>query len=349
MKTLRRYKDIAGASIVAMADLREEILKRANEVLLATGRKEAKTYVGKDAWQAICQDSEVDLIYICTEWETHCMMAVEAMRRNKHVAVEVPAALTVEECHCLVKTAEQTQRHCFMTENCCYDHFTLATLEMQRAGFFGDIKHVEGAYIHNLREYYGTPDDKQTWMERQCALHRGNTYPTHAMGPIGMLLGLHRTDRMDYLTSMTGEGGINSTLIKTIKGVSILLQLDVRTLRPYNRLQTICGTKGFSQKYPLPTICNDELPEELQGDAALQFAEKYMQSSAAQFWKEGKARGVENEMNYAMDSRLIHCLQNGLPLDIDVYDAAEWSCIVELSALSAENGSQPIKIPDFLI
>jgi hypothetical protein len=48
-----------------------------------------------------------------------------------------------------------------------------------------------------------------------------------------------------------------------------------------------------------------------------------------------------------MDYRLIHCLRHGLPLDIDVYDAAEWSCIAELSEQSAQQGGIPIKIPDF--
>ncbi len=48
-----------------------------------------------------------------------------------------------------------------------------------------------------------------------------------------------------------------------------------------------------------------------------------------------------------MDRRLIHCLRNGLPLDIDVYDAAEWSCLSELSQLSAREGSRPVSIPDF--
>ncbi len=347
MKTLMRYADIAGASIVSLTDLNPENLERANEELNKSGRARAKCFIGKEAWREACADTETDLVYICTEWSSHCKIAVEAMKCGKHVAVEVPAATSVEECHLLVETAERTRRHCFMTENCCYDHFSLATLEMQKQNFFGRITHCEGAYIHNLRQYYGTPDDKLTWMEQQYALHTGNSYPTHAIGPIGWLLGLHRGDRMDYLVSLTSEGGVNSTLIKTLKGVSIVLQLDVKTPRPYSRIQTVCGTNGYAQKYPLPTIFSDSTDEHLTGDDALRFAEKFMQSSAAHLWNEGKARRVANEMNYAMDSRLIYCLQNGQPLDIDVYDAAEWSCLVELSARSAKNGSIPVKIPDF--
>ncbi len=348
MKTLRRYGDIAGAAIVGIADLRAERLECANKILAESGRPKARTYSGTEGWLEACADDATDLIYICTEWTSHCKIAVHAMQCGKHVAVEVPAATTVEECHLLVKTAESTGRQLFMTENCCYDHFSLAALEMHRQGFFGNLTHLEGAYIHNLREHYGSDTDRLHWMKQHYADCKGNAYPTHAIGPIAQLLGLREgKDRMESLTSVSGESGINHTLIRTAKGVSILLHLDVSTMRPYSRIQTICGTKGFSQKYPLPTICGEGLPEMLTGDTALHFAEKFMTGPAAQLWKEGKAKGVSNEMNYAMDSRLIHCIENNLPLDIDVYDAAAWSCLVELTTRSAENGGMPVEIPHF--
>ncbi len=269
------------------------------------------------------------------------MATVYAMQQGKDVAVEVPAATTVEECWQLVDTAEHTGRHCFMTENCCYDRFALATLEMKRRGLFGELTHCEGAYIHSLNIA------EHDWMEQTYAKHGGNPYPTHGLGPIGWLLNLHRGDRLDYLVSMTSQPGqINTTLLKTVKGKSIILQLDVYTRRPYNRLQTICGTKGFSQKYPVPTLQFGKT-KVLVGDKALEEAKNYEISDASLRWLQGQKLGVPNEMNYAMDSRLIHCLRHGLPLDIDVYDAAEWSCIAELSQISAQEGSRPIEIPDF--
>ena len=128
--------------------------------------------------------------------------------------------------------------------------------------------------------------------------------------------------------------------------MSILLQLDVSTNRPYNRLQTVCGTKGFAQKYPLPTL-QLEGEKLLTGNEALSAMQKFATSPASQLWQRGHQLGVPNEMNYAMDARLIYCLQNGLPLDIDVYDAAEWSCLAELTQLSASQGNIPIDIPQF--
>lgn len=358
MKTLERYAFIEGAEIRCLADISAERLEMAAQQLEQSGRPAAELLQGADAWREVCR-KDIDLVYICTDWSTHCEMAVEAMRCGKHVAVEVPAATTVEECRLLVEVAEQTRRHCFMTENCCYDFFALATMEIKKAGLLGNITHCEGAYIHDLRDKFGlTSQSAETarfWMERSCASHGGNPYPTHGIGPIGWLLGLHRGDRMDYLVSLTAQGEaedditgkVNTTLIKTVKGVSILLQLDVTTPRPYSRLQTVCGTKGFVQKYPLPTFQHLLQEHPLVGDEALKAVEHYANNEVTGVWKKGHELGVPNEMNYTMDCRLIHCLRNGLPLDIDVYDAAEWSCLAELSQLSAREGSRPVAIPDF--
>ncbi len=359
MKTLEPYAFIQGATIPYLVATDRDRLEAANRKLSDSGRPQAGLMEGKEAWKELCRQRDIDLIYICTDWQTHCEMAVEAMTCGKHVAVEVPAARTLEECRLLVHTAEETRRHCFMTENCCYDSFTLATLEMQRHGKLGKITHCEGAYIHDLRDVFGLTgtqgNSTRQWMERSCALHGGNSYPTHGIGPIGWLLDLHRGDRMDYLVSLTSQGGgpdellgrVNSTLIHTVRGISILLQLDVTTPRPYSRLQTVCGTTGFVQKYPVPTVQTIDTGHPLTASSALEEMEKYATGPASEIWKEGHAMGVPNEMNYTMDRRLIHCLRNGLPLDIDVYDAAEWSCLSELSQLSAREGSRPVSIPDF--
>lgn len=361
MKTLQRYAFVPNAEICYMADIDSEALERANAALEASGRPCAMTLCGADAWQEACQRTDVDLVYICTDWQTHASMAIYGMLHGKHVAVEVPAATSVEECRLLVETAEATRRHCFMAENCCYDFFALNTYEMNRRGMFGKIVHCEGAYIHNLGEANARSGNPSTghlasWIEKSYKQHGGNPYPTHGIGPIAKLLGFHKADRMENLVSLTSthdaentssfSGNINSSLIRTTNGVTILLQLDVTTPRPYSRLQTICGTNGFAQKYPLPTVqIGDSI---YSGRSALDFMDCFAITTPAQQWKQGIAAGVDNAMNYVMDIRLIQALHLGLPLDIDVYDAAEWSCLAELTRLSASNGGQPIEIPDFL-
>lgn len=357
MKTLIRYAYIQHAEIRCIVDVASDRLEAANEALLQSGRPKADALCGTDAWKEACQRTDIDLVYICTEWSSHAAMCIHAMECGKHVAVEVPAATTVKECLALVETAERTQRHCFMTENCCYDFFALNTLEMNRRGLFGEITHCEGAYIHDLTPESADMDEHTAngWIERSCLLQGGNPYPTHGIGPIGQLLGFHRRDRMHHLVSITSAGSkqeklpvgrVNSTLIQTVNGVSILLQLDVTTHRPYSRMQTVCGTRAFAQKYPTPSL--QVGTESWSGEEALARMDRYAVSDASRLWKEGVEKRVPNAMNYAMDARLIHCLNHGLSLDMDVYDAAEWSCLVDLTRQSALQGGMPVEVPDFM-
>jgi hypothetical protein len=121
----------------------------------------------------------------------------------------------------------------------------------------------------------------------------------------------------------------------------------------------IVGTKGFANKYPNRGLAlGSEASEVLHSDDLT--AEKYLRDEQRDsllsaykypFVKEIEALarkvGGHGGMDFIMDYRLIYCLHNGLPLDQDVYDAAEWSCLVELSEVSIAHGSMPVVMPDF--
>ena len=342
LATLRRYQWIEGAEIVALSDLSSEAVERARQELMQyDASRVIHSFHGPSQWRNLCQCPDVDLVYICTDWSSHARMAVYAMQQGRHVAVEVPAATTVDECWQLVRTAKATGRHCTMLENCCYDVFHLGIMGMIGAGLFGEITHCEGAYIHDLR------DEHDNWRQQTIRHHQGNPYPTHGLGPVCQLLGINRTDRLTTLVSMTGLNNINNTLIQTARGRSILIQFDESTPRPYNRLQTLCGTQGYAQKYPRPTIQVSDNPALFDADAEA-MAECYQDADTRRLIADGTRLGVTNLMNYVMDRRLTDALLRGLPPDISVHDAALWSCVTELSALSASQGSKPVAIPDFI-
>lgn len=353
MKAVERYALIDGAEIVALADHKAEAVAEANRLMLASGRDRAREYAGPDGALALIGDAAVDLVYICTDWRSHAPLAVSAMEHGKHVAVEVPMAMTVAECEQLIDTALATRRHCMMLENCVYDDFASATRVMVSEGLLGDITHCEGAYLHDLNsEVEANGGAGNYWMAVDTLSQAGNAYPTHGMGAVALHLGLHRGDKMDYLVAMTNKadglhGRVSNTLIHTRMGRTILLQLDIGTPRPYSRLQTICGTRGFAQKYPVPTLRLHGMDAVAEGEQALQLTRTFREQGVAEWIDDGKAKGSPNTMNHVMDSRLVHCLRNGLPLDMDIFDAAEWSAIIELSSRSAALGSQPVEMPDF--
>lgn len=374
-----RYTQIEGIEIKAICDLKQDYIDRAQKTISDNKLPKAEEYIGEDAWKKLCERDDLDLIYICTDWLNHTPMAVYAMEQGKHVAIEVPAATTVQECWDLVNTAEKTQRHCMMLENCCYDFFELATLNMAQQGVFGELVHAEAAYIHDLRRYnFAGEDDPEyhyanMWRLRFNEKHTGNPYPTHGLGPVCQALNIHRGDKMNYLVSVSSEqfgmteyakekfgensseakkeyalGDMSTTIIKTEKGKTIMVQHDVTSPRPYSRHHVLSGTKGFAQKYPIMGIALDPdshefIPKEKMDEMLKQYEHPFVK----EIGEKAKQVGGHGGMDYIMDYRLIYCLRNGLPLDQDVYDAAEWSCLVELTEISARNGGKPVEIPDF--
>ena len=377
-ETLRRFMYQEGVEVVALCDVNKDFVKKAQQILSDNHKKPAlEFYNGPDDWKKVCELKNVDLVYSCTPWGLHTPIAVYAMEHGKHVATEVPAAISVDECWQLVNTSEKTRKHCMMMENCCYDFFEMATLNMAQQGLFGEIVHVEGAYIHDLRSLnFESPANggyQDMWRLKFSENHTGNPYPTHGLGPVCQVLSIHRGDKMNTLVSMSSNqfgmteyakrkygdnadsakinydlGDMNTTLIRTEKGKTIMIQHDVTNPRPYNRIHMISGTKGFAQKYPVQGIALDPaahtfLPQ-TQMDSLLT---AYEPQIVKEIGEKAKKVGGHGGMDFIMDTRLIYCLRNGLPLDQDVYDAAEWSCLTELTELSVRNGSIPVKIPDF--
>ena len=372
---VERMSNIEGVEITALCDKNPAGVERAQRILARRGMAAAKEYSGsEDAWKALCESSDVDLVYICTPWDLHTPMCVYAMENGKHAATEVPAAVTVEEAWQLVETSERTRKHCMMLENCCYDFFELLTLNMARQGFFGEVVHTEGAYIHDLlTNNFGKDSYSDMWRLRENQLRNGSLYPTHGLGPVCQILNVNRGDKMDYLTSMscndfqmgkmaarlasedafyapfdTGgyRGNMNTTLIRTSKGKTIMIQHDVTSPRPYSRIHLVSGTKGIAQKWPLPgKIATGHSWINAEGMKELE--EKYTPAIVKLVGEMAKEIGGHGGMDFMMDWRLIDCLRNGIPLDQDVYDAALWSVVAPLSEWSVANRSDSIDVPDF--
>lgn len=378
---VERMTHIPGVEIVALCDLLENRTQKANEILVKAGLPKALEFSGEEGWRKVTALPNVDLVYIATDWKHHAEMGVQAMKDGKNVAIEVPGAMTMKEIWDLINTSEKTRKHCMMLENCVYDFFELTTLNMAQQGLFGEILHAEGAYIHGLQPFWGAYWDN--WRMDYNKKHRGDIYATHGMGPAAQALNIHRGDKMNYLVSMdtkavgnpayikekTGEdvkdfrnGDHTMTMIRTEKGKTIQIQHDVTSPRPYSRMYQLSGTKGFANKYPQEgyaldskTIGTEVAPNHenlnahsfVPAEVKKALMEKYKHPIVKDIEEQAKKVGGHGGMDFIMDYRLIYCLQKGLPLDMDVYDLAEWSCLAPLTEISLDNNSAPVEIPDF--
>lgn len=370
---VNRMLNIKDIEVTALCDVNENAVKKSQQTLSNFKKQPAKEYFGDEyAWKKLCEQEDIDLIYIVTPWKWHVPMALYAMECGKHVAVEVPAATTMEDCWKLVEASERTKKHCMQLENCCYDFFEILTINMVQKGLFGEVMHGEGAYIHDLLgSLFGEPDyPGWRWDENHKS---GNPYPTHGLGPICWAMNINRGDKMEYLTSMSTNdfmmqafaqeqaqkhdyykpmakmkyrGNMNTSVIRTNKGKTIMLQHDVTSPRPYSRIHVLSGTKAFAQKYPEPgKIAFGH--EFIGSDKMKELEEQYTPEVVKHISDIAKVIGGHGGMDFIMDWRMIDCLRNGLPLDMDVYDAALWSCITPLSIRSAANRSNSVDVPDF--
>ena len=361
---------IDNVDIKAICDLVPEKVARAQKAVADAGQPQPAGFSkGEEDFKNLTQ-LDLDIVYIATPWDWHVPMAVSAMKNGKHAAVEVPACTTLQECWDLVDTSEATRKHCVILENCCYGSAEMTVLGMVRDGLFGEITHGEAAYLHDLRGILTSSEGEGLWRRFPHMKRNGNPYPTHGLGPVAHYMDIHRGDRFDYMVSVSSAeaslsayvkakfpdgdqkraekyicGDMNTSIIKTVKGRSILLQHDVVNPRPYSRLNLIEGTKGAFADYPPRVFVDGQKNEDWQNIDS--FREKYEHP----FWKTNgemaRKTGGHGGMDYIMNFRLMDCLKRGLLPDIDAYDAAAWSAPTPPSPPFAHSAAAPQKFPDF--
>ena len=386
---VHRISTIPGVEVAALCDLRPEAVDEARKWLAERKRPGAMhEYKGReDSWKGVCDDPGVDVVYICAPAGLHAEMELYALAAGKHVLVEVPGAQTIDECWAIVEAAEKARRHCMMLENCVYGETEMLAWNLCHLGLLGTLTHAEGAYIHNL-VWRHLENSFRNRMHKPGDVVRkyGNTYPTHPLGPICTYMDMNRGDRMERISSFSSlsaahaefaaatygadewqnklkwlTGDINTSIIKTAKGRTIMLQLDMSTPRPYSRINLVQGTKGFFRSFPrnAPQASLAKKPggdvmkrgdkeyDLYEGEAFKELCEKYKHPLWRDAEKAANAVGGHGGMDYMMDIRWIWCLKNGQPLDMDVYDLASWSSIVPCSADSDMRGGEPVELPDF--
>jgi predicted dehydrogenase len=375
--TISRITDV---EIKAVADLNAERFERIKMTLLNTDQN-PEYYTGSDeVWKEMCERSDLDLILITTPTYMHAKMAIYAMEQGKHVITEVPAAVTIEECWELVKTSERTKKHCMMMENYSFMPFHMTTLNMAKQGFFGEIVHGDGAYnTSKMGNNFSKTTYWNSWWLRMYGSRKGNIYPTHGMGPIAQMMNINRGDQLDFLVSVESKdfmmkdkakelakedpyfeefakmdyrGNMSSMLIKTKQGRTLNIQHDATSPSPHNLIHGIYGTKGSVLYDPAPHRIG--LGNHLWADNKIynELMNKYKPGLLHLFEEFRKGLGADLKSGHGGSDlinvwHIIDCLRSGLPLDQDVYDAAAFSSVVELSEWSVLNNSNSIKIPDF--
>ena len=378
---VKRYTQVPWTRTVAVCDAEADRAEASAKWLVDHGYPAPAVYSGPEAYKELCLRDDIDLVYVCTDWAHHVPVALCAMEHGKHVAVEVPSANSLKECWDLVNTSERTRRHCVILENCCYDFFDMMSLQLAQQGALGEVLHAEGSYHHNLDFYWN--QYWEDWRLQFNATHRGDLYPTHGLGPVAQALDINRGDRFTSLVAMDTKsvngkeilrtwrgvenpefknGDLVCTLLRTEKEKTVLIEHDVMTPRPYNRMYQLVGTKGYAAKYPVEQLTlGQDVLDALGVDYSITDAHASLPADVIQqmyakvqipilndeLRAKAKEVGGHGGMDWIMDYRLAYCLHYGLPVDMDVYDLASWCCLSELGTISMEHGCRAVEVPDF--
>lgn len=368
---VRNLLRIPGVELKAVCDIVSGKVEHVQRLTVQAGQPKPKGYSkGPLDFKRMCEKEELDLVYTATPWEWHVPVCVAAMENGKHAATEVPAAVTLEECWQLVETAEKQKKHCVMMENCCYNRTELLTLNLVRKRLLGDILYASGGYLHDLRDVKFSKDGEGLWRRAHAMKRNGNLYPTHGLGPIAQCTNINRGNQFESLVSMSSPsrglqefaaehlpkddprlqekymlGDVNISMIRTVNGPMLTVVHDTNLPRPYSRINLVQGTKGIVEGYPDRVYIEGRSPHH-----EYEKVEAYYDEFDHPLWKKHNesAKGAgHGGMDYIEDFRLIECLLNGLPMDMDVYDAAAWSAVCELSERSLANKNAPVDFPDF--
>ena len=364
---------IEGVQVVAVADIVPDKAARAVKMCTDAGMAAPEVYTnGERDFERLVARDDIDFVYTATPWAWHVPVMLAALRAGKHCGTECPAGTTLKDLWSLVDASEEAQRHCLQMENCNYGYNEMLVNRMVHDGVFGEVLHGAAAYLHDLREILFEDRDEGLWRRSWHTRINGNLYPTHGLGPVAWYMDLNAGDRMTRIVSMSTQergltlhreatvadkadpkwqeryvtGDLNSSLIQTAKGRTILLQHDVSNPRPYSRLNAVQGTKGIFEDYPARVYVEGQA-----GGESWTGIDEWKKTHEHPLWTNigemARKKGGHGGMDFVMAWRLVQCLREGLVPDYDVYDAASWSAPVPLSQISVAAGSAPMKFPDF--
>ena len=369
--------ELNNVEVVALCDEYEDRIEDAKR--LVSEKYNGEIYTSTDYKDVLKQ--KLDAVYIATAWESHAEIAIAAMRAKIAVGLEVGGAYNLDECYDMVRVYEETKTPFMLMENCCYGNRELTATNLVRAGKLGEIVFCAGAYGHDLRDEISRGNIIRHYRLRNYTARNCENYPTHELGPIAMLLGINRGNRMLSLVSLASkargleayinkhqlykedetlkgrkfnQGDIVTTLIKCENGEVIKLTLDTSLPRTYNREFTVRGTEGY---YSMATnsVYIDNPDDELLScvdfnkkylNNELEYEDEYLPKRWKEISEDEKAKGHDG-MDYIMFKEFISAVIENKPMPIDVYDAASWMCITALSEISIANNGAPQEIPDF--
>lgn len=346
----------------------------AQTMVVDSGRKKPEGYgADEHSYRRLMEREDLDALIIASYWEWHAPMAVYGMKMGKYVAVEVPAAYTLDECWDLINTHEETGVPCMMLENWSFRRDNLAVLNMIREGLLGETVHCHCAHSHDCIDhwFFDGATGLDRWGAKFLVNHNRDQYPTHQLGPVISWMDIGCGDYFDRITSTATDGfGINdyflrkfgpghpnakrdfaqgdivTTVVRTKKGKSIVINYDMQLPRPYDNRWMVQGTRGVYNEQRDSVYLVERSPKYHEWEPFKPYQEHFDHV----WWQalEGSTGKLSHGGTDHLElSLFLRAVKSGTKPPIDVYDSVIMSAQGPLSEKSISRGGVPIEVPDF--
>ena len=314
-------------------------------------------------------DTDLDAIMVATPMQHHVSQSISAIKAGKHVLCEVTANSFLEELFWLKKTVENSDRVYMMCENYCYRPDVVLVNKLIDEGRFGEIYYGESEYIEDIRTWFVYPNGKDSWRKYWQVGKRGAFYPTHCLGP---LMTFFRNESIDTVVTY-GSGNYvdpdfrqedtTTTILRLKSGKFLNLRIDVMSPRPnQNAYFAFQGTHGALETGRGP-LGQESMDRVFFSDGSVKLSRgliwedlwdydhllpqnyRTMPLGAQKLAANGDYNSCGGDYYVVQD--FIKTIRGEIENPIDVYKACEWSSVANLSELSIQSNSLPIKMPDW--
>ncbi len=358
---------LGGVVVPAICDIDPNALKAAQNIITKRGFPKADTYTGPEDYKKLMDRGDLDACIVSTPWDLHTPMSVYSMKAGVPVGCEVPIAYTLEECWELIETWEKTGTPCMQLENWSFRSDNLAVLNMIRQGLLGTITHAHCAYSHDCINhwYFERGTGNTRWGAQFLIDHNRAQYPTHQQGPVLSWMDINCGDYYDTLTSTATDcksiyefferhypdhpngkrkykqGDIVTTVVRTKKGKTIVINYDMQSPRPYDNRWTVQGTKGIYNEQRDAVYLEGVSPRYHSWEPFSPYHKQYRHK-----WAD-HASGGHGGADGIMFAQFLNAVRYKRPMPLSLYDGVLMAAIGPLSEMSIAQGSKAIKVPDF--
>jgi predicted dehydrogenase len=372
---------IEGVLVPAVCDIKDANLYRAKRWIEEAGQPTPTLYGKTDTdFVRMCETEELDVVICATSWKWHAAVCIAAMNNGKHAVSEVPIILTMDEAWEVVETSERTGKWATLAleQALLESQYAMPLLNMIQQDVLGEIVHITGGYVHDLRMVKFNPEE-EPWRLQHSVDRNGNLYPDHPMNKIMAIMDINHGDRLDFLVSVSSgaamlndyaedyfgdahpyasqkmaQGDTNVSLIRTVKGKLITLNFDTNTPHPRGVFK-VQGTKGaFISGSGLGShVYVDGIsPDPHQWDDAEKWLPQHQHPLVKNYNPAPRKSAIRGHGSHGGFTPLTwHLLVKALREEkmpfFDVYDSVTSSAVSPLSELSVANKGQSVPFPDF--